>query len=45
MYMTKKVLGCECVIRARGAAVEWDAKYVKRDLSMKQMYLKRDMYI
>jgi len=44
--MTREVLGCECVIRARGAAVERDAQYVKRDLLMRTMYLKREpMYL
>ena len=45
MCMTREVLGCECVIGTRGAAVERDAQYVKRDLLIRPLYLKRDLCI
>jgi len=43
--MTREVVGCECVVGACGTAVERDAQYVKRDLSIITMYLKRDLCI
>ena len=40
--MTRDVVGCECAIEARGATIERDTQYVKRDLSV---YMKRDLCI